>query len=100
LRNCGYPDADISARIVEMQALLNEPEPIIFDALESTFKVASESGVIDSLPAVLEAVRNSISIASQLGTLGGVIVFPRDDELERQEASDTYDFYKSSGMMK
>jgi small ligand-binding sensory domain FIST len=36
---------------------------------------------------VLEAIRNSISIASMLGTLGGSIVFKRDDEMERAEAS-------------
>lgn len=100
LRNCGYTDEEITERMLEMRALLAEPEPVIFDALEGVFKEARGSGVVDSLPAVLEAVRNSISIASQLGTLGGVVVFPRDHQLEREEAGATYDFYRNAGMMK
>lgn len=98
LRNCGYTEQEIEDRVVEMQALLNEADPVVFDALDGAFKFARESGVVDSLPAVLEAVRNSISIASQLGTLGGVIVFPRDLALERQEASAAYEYYKETGM--
>lgn len=100
LRNCGYTEAEIVDRVVEMKALLDEPDPVVFDALFAKFKFAKDSGVVDSLPAVLEAVRNSISIASQLGTLGGVIVFPRDPVLERQEASSAYEYYKDSGMTK
>lgn len=100
LRNCGYTDDEIRSRMEEMKGLLNEEEPVIFDALEGMFKEARGSGVVDSLPAVLEAIRNSISIASQLGTLGGVVVFPRDNALERSEAEASYDFYRNSGMMK
>jgi chaperonin GroEL len=98
LTNCGYNEEETEEQILTMQGMLNEPEPVIFDALDGTFKIAKTSGVVDSLPAVLEALRNSISIATQLGTLGGVIVFPRDAELERKEASDTYDFYKNAGI--
>lgn len=100
LRNCGYTEQEIGARVSEMEALLEEANPLVFDALEGKFLFARESGVVDSLPAVLEATRNSISIASQLGTLGGVVVFPRDHQLERSEASASYDFYRESGMMK
>jgi len=100
LRNCGYTDEEIFNRMEEMKGLLEEDEPVIFDALDSQFKEARGSGVVDSLPAVLEAVRNSISIASQLGTLGGVVVFPRDTTLERSEAEASYDYYRNSGMMK
>jgi chaperonin GroEL len=48
---------------------------------------AYEYGIFDSTPAVREAIRNSISIASLLGTLGGTVVFGRDEELERAESS-------------
>ena len=36
--------------------------------------------------AIFEAVRNSLSIATQMGTLGAIIAFARDGELERREA--------------
>ncbi len=78
-------------------ALFKDPE----ESLESAFIVnittgkpvsALAAGVVDSLPAVLEALRNSISIASLLGTLGGCVVFGRDAELERKESRDASSF--------
>lgn len=98
LSNCGYSEEEIDEKLKEMDAHRKTAPVKIFDALEGQFKPVAESGVIDSLPAVLEALRNSISIASQLGTLGGVVVFPRDPQLERDEASSTYDFMRNSGM--
>lgn len=53
---------------------------------------AVDAGIVDSLPAVLEALRNSISIASLLGTLGGTVVFHRDLDLERTEARSAASF--------
>lgn len=96
LHNCGYSDDEI--RELKFDERYKDPDITIFDALEGKFKPVRGSGVVDSLPAVVEALRNSISIACQLGTLGGVVVFPRDPQLEREEASDTYDFMRSAGM--
>lgn len=96
LHNCGYVDEEI--RALEFNKRYVDPDITIFDALEGKFKPVRGSGVVDSLPAVVEALRNSISIACQLGTLGGVVVFPRDPQLEREEASDTYDFMRNAGM--
>lgn len=53
---------------------------------------AMDRGVVDSLPAVREALRNAVSIATLLGTLGGAVVHPRDAEFERREAEATADF--------
>lgn len=61
----------------------------VYDASTHEFVDPFERGLLDSAPAVLEAVRNSISIASLLGTLGGMVVFKRDHELERTEARAT-----------
>lgn len=63
--------------------------PVVYNALEGKHVDPVQGGVLDSTPAVLEAIRNSISIASLLGTLGGTVVFKRDTELERREASDS-----------
>jgi hypothetical protein len=47
---------------------------------------------------VLEAIRNSISIASLHGTLGGVVSFARDHDLERSEAQITSQFLRDSNV--
>jgi chaperonin GroEL len=59
---------------------------------------AVEAGLLDSVPAVLEAIRNSVSAASLLGTLGGIVVFDRDEQLERDEASANEDFVRNAGV--
>lgn len=67
---------------------IKDGRSVVYDFLENRHVGPYETGVLDSTPAVLEAVRNSISIAALLGTLGGTVVFGRDAELERTEALD------------
>lgn len=74
------------------------PVAVTYDALEGKFIGAVQGGILDSTPAVLEAIRNSLSIATLLGTLGGVCVYQRDEEVERQEARDTNEFLRNSGI--
>lgn len=64
-------------------------EKVVYDFLEHRHVDAYESGILDSTPAVLESIRNSLSNASSLGTLGGLVVFERDGEWESQEAKAT-----------
>jgi chaperonin GroEL len=71
---------------------------LVYDALEGLHVDAFEVGILDSTPAVLEAIRNSISIASLLGTLGGAVVFGRDVDLERQEARDTNEWVRNANV--
>jgi len=66
-----------------------------YDLLEGKLVNPWESGLLDSTPAVLEAIRNSISIATLLGTLGATIVFKRDGEAERKEGQDIRDYLKT-----
>ena len=68
----------------------------VFDVLEGKMVDPLEGGILDSTPAVLEAVRNSISIASLLGTCGGIVAFLRDHQLDRQDARDTNDFLRNA----
>ncbi len=76
--------------------------PQVYDALNHTFANSVDAGLLDSLPAVLEAIRNSLSIATALGTCGGTVAFMRDGEIERQEAKrsanadDIYNRYVAS----
>lgn len=63
-----------------------------YDVLNYRFVSARKSGILDSTPAVLEAIRNALSIASILGVLGGTIVYKRDDDLERADALQNHNF--------
>ncbi len=67
----------------------------VYDAMEGEFVEAIAGGILDATPAVLEAVRNSISAAKFLGTLGATIVHQRDAELERNESMSVNDFVNS-----
>lgn len=70
----------------------------VFDLLHHKWVNPIQDGLLDSLPAVREALRNSISVACLLGTCGGTVVFPRDKELERSEARDTADWLRNANV--
>jgi chaperonin GroEL len=69
--------------------------PLTYDAFEHKHVRAYDVGLLDSTPAVLEAIRNSISIASLLGTLGGTVVYKRDITLERSEAEHASNYLRA-----
>lgn len=96
LQNCGVIDEaearDIMGPILEG---IRDGKAVVFDFLEQKHGDAYEMGILDSTPAVLEAIRTSISIASQLGTTGGIIAFGRDLQLEREEAKATSSFLRN-----
>jgi hypothetical protein len=71
--------------------------PVVYDVLESKHVDAIKGGILDSVPAVLEAIRNALSIGSLMGTLGGTVVFLRDAELERDEARRTAEYLDERG---
>ena len=96
LSNCGMDDHEIQMTLNPILAGLREGKTIVYDAMERRHGDAVELGVLDSTPAVVEAIRNSISIASLLGTLGGTVVFARDVELERSEARDTNEWIRTA----
>jgi chaperonin GroEL len=76
LSNVGICTAEELQLVLEpiLLAMQTDCAPLVYDA------------ILDSTPAVLEAIRNALSIATLLGTLGGTVVFGRDAELERSEA--------------
>jgi len=73
-------------------------DDIVWDAANNEMVDAFKSGILDSVPAVLEAIRNSVAIATLLGTLGGVVVFNRDAQMELEEARAALDFDKNSSV--
>lgn len=83
LDNAGYNEID--ARNVRGRLVENPEE--VYDLENQVFGRAEDLGLFDACKAVAEALRNSIEIAGVLGTLGGIVVHPRDSEFERKEAS-------------
>lgn len=92
LDNSGYNSTEskvIIDKYLENASVYNreKTEPLCFDLVANEFVNAVESGILDSSPAVIESLRSALSIALQAGTMGAIVVFARDNELERSEAS-------------
>lgn len=91
LDNSGYT-ADEQEEIIAK--LLEKPE-LVYDVENAKFGKAKDLGLYDSELAVEQSLRNAISIASVLGTLGGIVAFPRDNQLEREEAHKDLEYMKT-----
>lgn len=97
MSNCGLSPEEVADRMAQMAKLPSDPQQaIVWDGVSDKFVKPVESGIVDSLPAVNEALRNSISIATLLGSLGGAIVFQRDAQVERENSSDSYHWLATS----
>jgi chaperonin GroEL (HSP60 family) len=82
LDNAGYNKEDSDKVIAQ---LIDKPEEV-YNIETATFGNAFELGLFDSTKAVEESLVNAVSIASVLGTMGGIVVAPRDAAFEREEA--------------
>jgi len=96
--NAGYTREETVTILQKMSIPTPSMTATVFDALDGKYVDAVQGGILDSVPAVLEAIRNSLSIASLLGTCGGTSVFKRDLEVERTEARDTADFVRNANV--
>lgn len=92
LENAGYTGEEIS-QIIE--GLIIDPN-VVYDLENHVFGKAEELGIFDSAPAVEEALKNATSIATVMGTIGGVVAYPRDDKFEREEAAAEQEFEKAT----
>jgi chaperonin GroEL len=88
LDNAGHNSEEIGEVISK---LIEYPE-LVYDVENEVFGKAEQLGIWDAVKAVEESLVNSVSIAGVLGTLGGIVVAPRDDEFERSEARADSDF--------
>jgi chaperonin GroEL len=98
LSNCGMTESETRNTLEPVLRGLADGKTIVYDAMDDRHGDPIEMGILDSTPAVVEAIRNSLSIASQLGTLGGIIAQPRDASFERSEARDTADFIRNANV--
>lgn len=97
LENAGLTEDERHETVSVLIDIVARKERRVYDAMQQKFVDADEAGILDSTPAVIEALRNSISIATVLGTLGGAVVFPRDKDFERSESKQAHDYLRNSG---
>jgi chaperonin GroEL len=89
--NYGYNKEETDKQLTDL--LRRDQET--FDISEQ--KWAPKDAILDSVPAVAEAIQNSISIASLLGTVGGIVAFKRDHESDKAEEKFIRNFETSIG---
>jgi chaperonin GroEL len=80
--NAGYDAQERASLWASTDA---HPE-LLYNIVTKNWERIEDDIILDSVPAIKSSMRNAISIASLLGTLGGVCVFKRDLELEREES--------------
>lgn len=91
LDNAGYSEDEVQ-KIIDG---LMENRDLVFDLENDKYGNPMEMGVFDAAKAVEEAVKNAVSIASVMGIMGCIIVYPRDEDLERAEASSEMEFRRN-----
>lgn len=82
LDNAGYTQEEIQGVLSHL--LTNRED--VYDVENMKYGKAEDMGLFDATKAVTESLSNAVSIASVLGTMGGMVCHPRDGEFERSEA--------------
>jgi chaperonin GroEL len=91
LENAGYSDEEME-EVLNMMISNNKN---VYDIENAKFGDPKKLGIFDAALAVKQALVNAVSISSVMGTLGGIVAFPRDGELERTEAKAEKDFQRT-----
>lgn len=92
LDNSGHNNDEIQEIISE---LIQNPDSV-YDAENQRYGKPEDLGLFDATKAVSESLSNAVSIASVLGTCGGLVCYPRDDVFERSEAKADSEFMKTT----
>ena len=91
LDNAGYDDNEIEGIMLKMIEDRNK----VYDVENAQFGDPKKLGIFDATLAVEQALKNAVSIASVMGTLGGIVAFPRDNVLELQEHKEQMNFQRN-----
>lgn len=92
LDNAGYSSDEIEGVI----SSLVKDDGVVYDVENQLFGKAEKLGLFDATKAVSESLSNAVSIACILGTMGGLVAYPRDDVFERSEARADSEFMKAT----
>lgn len=91
LENAGYNAEEMQDILTKM---IEDPKKV-FDVENAKFGDPKKLGIFDATLAVTQALKNAVSISSVMGTLGGIVAFPRDNQLENQEHFEEMDFKRN-----
>lgn len=91
LENAGYNADEIQDILTKM---IQNPNKV-YDVENAEFGDFKKMGVFDAALAVEQSLKNAVSISSVMGTLGGIVAFPRDNQLENQEYKDQMNFQRT-----
>jgi chaperonin GroEL len=91
LDNAGYSEEEKGNIITK----LIENQELVYDINQDEFGDPVKLGLFDAAKSVEDSLCNAVSIASVLGTLGGLVVSPRDPIWERQEAREDANFQRT-----
>jgi len=88
LSNCGEDKDLVMSRLsqpIYEAARLRRMSEVVFDANRHEFADPFVVGVIEPAKVLRVSIGNALSVASLLTTLGGLVVMPRNQELEAQK---------------
>lgn len=91
LENAGYNEEQTKTVI---EKLAEDPE-LIYDVEAQEYGRFMDLGVFDATKAISESLSNALALGGILGTLGGIVAFPRDNEFEREEAKKDAEFKRA-----
>ena len=97
-QNAGLDLTNQPKKVIDSIKKGNPEKAIVVDISSGKPVEALKEGILDSVPSLKEAIKNAISIATLLGTLGGCVVYPRDHTAEIAEARDANEFNRLSNM--
>lgn len=91
LENVGHNEQEIEQILTKL--ISNKKD--VYDVENGVFGDPKKLGVFDATMAVEQALKNAVSIASVMGTLGGIVAFPRDNQLENMEHKEASNFERT-----
>lgn len=91
LDNAGYNSEEIQKIITDYFVDTQK----VYDIENMEFGDPEDLGIFDASQAVIQALENSVSIASVMGNLGGIVCSPRDNQLELQAWKEEQDFKRA-----
>jgi len=85
MENCGE-DAAMVRQLLGMNLVAGEPglPQVVFDANTHKLDDPFKAGIIEPAKVCRVSIGNALSVASLLITLGGIVVVPRDSQMEMQ----------------
>ena len=92
LDNAGYNLEEIEKIITDY--FMNSDK--VYDIENMEFGLPEDLGIYDASMAIIQAIENSISIASVMGNLGGIVCSPRDNQLELQAWKEEQSFRRAT----